>query len=485
MSSKAGLQRPRVDGIVGRQVPVLLSALLAMGAIGLISGEANAAESFSGTYHADAAADGLRITVVVPHAAFSNTVMDGGGPSARAILDTAGRSEAFASFPYPGANIVGVPPIIAGASGGKLNPPAYPFWVGSSYPSVPKGESGGGPYLIKAESSDSASTATASAGLDAGGQAAVGLAKSETSTVAGVEAVTAQAMTDVTSFALGPLRLGRVFSTVKTVFGSDGVLTRQADTQVVGAMVGDTPVAITPKGLVVGGSAAPLDTAPARELLTRAKINVELMPRQDAASGVTAPAVRITQEDQSGQSGMQTTYLLGAASAFVDGVASGASKETPAGDMGSSPPGNDGSSPSPATPPGASAGSGDVAASPPTPSTAAHDVVRTSGIAGVPTAPVSFLVPSPEQPPTTAGAVTSATGVTPNVSGPASWPSVDTSGDRRGMAASAVTTTRAQLAARLLVNQSNATPMFVVMAAAAAVAIGLMRLLRIRKPRLR
>jgi hypothetical protein len=299
--------------------PVLLTGLV-VGPMGLSSAEG--AEGFAGTFGAVASADAVRVTWVVPHAPASDTVLDFGGPSAQATLDSVGGSQAFASFPYPGENTVTAPALIAGASGGQINLPSYPFWVGSTYPVTPKSESGSGPYTIKAESTDTSSTSSASVGLDSNGQVALGLAKSQASTVAAPDGVTSQASSEVTAFAAGPLKIGQVISTAKAVF-SGGTVTRDAATSISGAMVGDTPVAFTEKGLVVGSSPVPADPKPIADALAAAKIGVEFMPRQDTETGVVAPTIRVTQRDDAGQS---ITYVLGRTSAFAQGEGT----ETPA-----------------------------------------------------------------------------------------------------------------------------------------------------------
>jgi hypothetical protein len=171
---------------------LLGTALLVAGSLGP---PAAGADGFSGTFGAVAAADAVRVTWIVPHAPASDTVLDAGGPSAQATLDSIGGSQAFASFPYPGENAVTAPALVAGASGGQINLPAYPFWVGSTYPVAPKSESSSGPYAIKAESTDTSSASSASVGLDSNGQGSLGLARSSASTVAAPDGVTSQANT--------------------------------------------------------------------------------------------------------------------------------------------------------------------------------------------------------------------------------------------------------------------------------------------------
>jgi hypothetical protein len=300
-----------------RRSPILvLLATVAISVAGPLSGPAGGEEAFGGTFRAVASADGVRTTLLVPHAPLSNTVMDMGGPSAQATLDTSGTSQAFASFPYPGENVVTAPGIVAGASKGQINLPAYPFYVLSDRTTGSKQEFGSGPFTLKAESTDTSSSSAATVGVEVEGQGAAGLAKSQASTISKAEVVTAEAKSESTSFSLGPLRLGQVISTAKVELAAGGALTRSADTRVIGAMVGDTPVALTPQGLVVGNTPVPSDPAPVQQALAQAQITVELMPRQEVPTGVVAPTVRVSRQDESG---MVITHTFGAAVAQVEG----------------------------------------------------------------------------------------------------------------------------------------------------------------------
>jgi hypothetical protein len=423
-----------VSGLRRVFAPVALAGLVA----GPLALAAQGAEGYAGTFGAVASADAVRVTWIVPHAPASDTVLDFGGPSAQAALDSIGGSQAFASFPYPGENAVTAPALIAGASGGQINLPSYPFWVGSTYPVAPKAESGSGPYSIKAESTDTSSTSAASVGLDAGGQAALGLAKSQASTVATPEGVTSEASSEVTGFAAGPLRIAQVVSSAKAVFDGKTV-TRDADTQVTGAMVGETPVALTSNGLVVGSSPVPADPKPVMDALAAAKIGVEFMPRQDTDTGVVAPTIRVTQRDDAGQS---ITYVLGRTSAFAQGEGTEA----------------------PAVEEPASENPQAVAVAAP----AEDRVPQTRTAEAVPEtidaidAPVSFVLPEPGTVPLAAigaPAVPPAPTVIQLASGRSAPAANATGGNRRA-------------AVGLLISASDTTPMFAVLAAGLAAALG-------------
>ena len=318
-----------------RAVALAVAAVLGLmlGAGWMTGGPAEAA-GFPGVFSTVAAADGLRQSVIMPGAPLTATVVDLGAPSVQAAVDSLGSSRAFASLPYPGETLATGSGLVRTLSGAPV--PDYPFYVQSSHPIVPEQEVAAGPYRIKAQSSESASKATATGGLAAPGSAAVGLVRADASAEA-AESVIASGRSDVESFTLGPLRLGQILSTATVVLDGHGGRSRRAETSVVGVMVGDTAVTLTGAGLAVAGSNQALPGLdPVRAALAGAGITVELMPGDDRPTGVVAPAVRITQRQPTGA---RVLYVLGGASAFVDGgpgPAPGAAGNT---DVGVAPPG--------------------------------------------------------------------------------------------------------------------------------------------------
>jgi hypothetical protein len=272
---------------------------------------------FSGTFSAVAAADGVRVTLVQPGVTLTKTLVDLGGPAAQSTVNSLGESRAFASFPYPGDTAVAAPGLLRGA--GNIPAPAYPLYVASDNPAVPRQEAGDGPYALRAESTDLMSKSLSNVGVRIEGLGDLGFSRSESSAVSSGDGVTAHARTETSAFSVGPLRIGHVLSMADTMLGQDGLLTRKADTTVVGAMVGNAPVEITPGGVTVAGAAGPAtDTAAVNQALQGAGITVELLPKGETASGVTSPALRITSQDKSGSA---LTYVLGRASASVEGTA--------------------------------------------------------------------------------------------------------------------------------------------------------------------
>ena len=303
---------------------VAASALVA----GVLPGGFAGAEPFVGSYAASANADGVRLTFIAPKASLSDTAADVGGPSAQATLDSIGTSRSFASFPYPGETAVTSTGLVRTLSGVPV--PDYPLYANADYPIVPSREVGSGIFALKAESAARRSAAVASVGLAVEGAGTLGLVRSTASTDATGEAVVSEAKSVIESLSIGPLRLGHVVSTARVLLGPDGQLTRQSGTEVVGATVAGTDVALTPDGLKVGTTAVGgPPAAPVGDILAQAGITVELVKAQQLPTGVAAPAVRITQEQQSGT---KLIYVLGAASATArgEGVGSGLANATPA-----------------------------------------------------------------------------------------------------------------------------------------------------------
>jgi hypothetical protein len=270
------------------------------------------------TFEAVAAADGLRVGMQVPNAPVTDTPVDSGGPTAQAVLNSSGVSRAFASHPYPGEAVVTGPGTVAGFTGGQVSPPAYPFAVASDYPTVPERSSASGPYALKATSGERRSESDARTGADSG-PLVTSHAAVELDAAGGT---TSAAVSDVSSLAVGDVRLGRVLSTARVARGADGALTRSSDLQVTGFAVAGTAVALGPAGLTLPGSAVPLPPAdPIRRALAGAGITVTYLAAQPQPNGVVAPGLAITAPVQLAGGGTATvTYTLGQSSASIAGV---------------------------------------------------------------------------------------------------------------------------------------------------------------------
>jgi hypothetical protein len=443
---------------------VLATATLTAGALGArAAGAAEPDAPYQGTYSAAATADGVRVTMTLPAAPLSNTVADVGGPTAQAVLDSNGASQAFASFPYPGANLAVAGGLVKGASNGQVPAPDYPFYVVSYNPTVPEQHVGSGPYAIQAQSNGTSSQGTASAGVRSPGVGTLGLAEAKASTQSSATAVVGSASSRLTGLAVGPLEIGELVSSATTALPADGKLDRKADTRVVAAKVGLTPVVIDGSGVSAGGTPAPgaPDTAFVREALASAGITVKVFAPEETETGIVAPVVRIVQTEA--KSGATVTYTLGGAAAFVQGTP--AEKSSVVDDtLGEATPAS-GPPPAASTSPGTDA-----------------SVPATSEAAGLAAgAALTGQYDPPTSVPLDAGTLT-----VPDISS-AGGPSAGTTAGASpggagalGSGAAAATTapgsgTRSPsvaLASGFLVTRSNATPMLIALTALIAVAMG-------------
>jgi hypothetical protein len=231
-------------------------------------------------------------------------------------------------------------------------------------------------------------------------------------------------------------------------------------------MVGDTPVAITEKGLVVGSSPVPADPKPIEDALAQAKIGVEIMPRQDTDTGVVAPALRVTQRDDAGQS---ITYVLGRTFASATGAGT---LDAPAASDSATSSGASSSSDQTGGVGADTAPAGRPASFVAPPATAAEEAS-----AGV-EVPTSFVLPDPA--PVGAGASNATSGSGES----ATAPTVVRLASGNGLAGAPARDTR-RAAARLLITASDTTPLFWVLALGLASALGTALFLRRLGSRLR
>lgn len=153
---------------VRRATAAGLAFLGLAGGVGVVAfpGAAAATSPYDGT----AAAYGFDSTI-------SNSsiplglVIQGAGPVAQAHLDSLQNSDAFASFPYPGDVIAGVPGV-AGVLFGGLPFPAYPVIVTTQAGDPPKTADGPG-IALSAQSENQSSQAKAVVGSDAIGATSI------------------------------------------------------------------------------------------------------------------------------------------------------------------------------------------------------------------------------------------------------------------------------------------------------------------------
>jgi len=298
-------------------------------------------------YHGVATADAARVTVIVPNAPATSSIVDTGLTSAQAVVTSAGTSKAFGSNPYPGDNAVSLPGTLAGF--GVAGVPQYPLYAESVNPDTPKTEIGGGPFHLLATS-----TAATSDGLATSGQAGEQNALL-TSALASVHqeadgGVTSRSESKVQGFVAGPLKIASVVSSATTKLpATGGQLEKASSLEVTGISVNDVAVQLTPKGLAVKDQTIPADGKAVEDALAKANVSVSYIAPEEMPNGVVGAGVRVSSTfTVPGNAPSQVVWLFGRALALID-AAGGQSTLPDVGSVG----GNVGSTPGPDTPPSA------------------------------------------------------------------------------------------------------------------------------------
>lgn len=278
------------------------------------SGPAGAAPLVS--FKAVANADGMRQSVVRPDAPLDEHVVDASVPSAQAVVDGLGNSEAYGSFLYPGGSAISGPGLLSGVIGQSL--PGYPLYASSTDPSTPKGNASRGPVTITADSSPTSSTGRSS--FDAPGGAVGRLVATATSTVEQAAGkLSAIADTEATAVDVqGVLRMSSVHSSAKALL-ADGKVTATSSLEMGELSVAGVRVVLTDKGLQLPGQSVPLpDSSPVTKPLHDAGVAVSLVAPEKLPGGVRSGGVRVEVVQATPDGGSATTvYVFGQALATV------------------------------------------------------------------------------------------------------------------------------------------------------------------------
>lgn len=324
-------------------------AAIIVGAVALIApipvaalGSPTVNSQWSGT----AAADGVRVDVIVDGFLFVDNIVDAGGPTAQASAGSFSGSRALAAYPYPGEIVMTAHGQTSGAA------PNYPLVAQSNNGGPSHSEMQQGPYDVKAESTDDASTAVAQASGD-GGAAAAGTTRSQAQVVhdtkTGAVTSTAESTTEGFSVA-GVFSIGRVHSYAR-IASPAGTTKPTSDTEFGDVLVGGQEVGVTNKGLVLAGTTTPLPPdSTANAALKSAGVTVHYLAGSRSATSVVAPALSVSVVQDVPTVGETTvTYVLGQASVSAQSPAmSGGSTSSTGdvvGDSGSAPTTTSGSSP--------------------------------------------------------------------------------------------------------------------------------------------
>jgi hypothetical protein len=270
--------------------------------------EGDAVPGFSGS----AAASGIRFTMKSTNIPLTDTPAEGGGPTAQVVVESAGTSQGYAAMPDPGPIVIGGPSLLAGVLAGGVpgvvpptklpqEPPGYPFYVHSDAGSAPEANLSHGPMQMSAASTQGASKASASAGLQAPGGINAGLATSNVEIAPSGGTVVAKAVTRAEGVTVGPLTIGAVTSVATQTLDASGKVTPSTQLQIDGVAVNGQSFGLTPDGFGGGGSTVPVPLNPTLESVLKASgISVRFVAPQTYPNRVVAPVLEVTMPFDSG-----------------------------------------------------------------------------------------------------------------------------------------------------------------------------------------
>ena len=246
------------------------------------------------SFQATASADGFRTSFGAPGRFAVGEFADFGSPVAQAVLNSLGESKAFASAPYPGANVIAGPGTLAGFTP-LPNPGEYPFYVSSTYPAAPETALNQPGLSLKAASEELSSAAEASHG---GGSSenVVGFSAAKSSVRLDGGSVVAESMSAVKAVHLGPLAIGAINAQAKATRGLDGAIKRDSSLDFQAVSIAGQAVGVSTAGLTLAGSALPLpDSSPLLQALDQAGIAVRYVGQLETSDGIVSGGLVVTQ----------------------------------------------------------------------------------------------------------------------------------------------------------------------------------------------
>lgn len=270
-------------------------------------------------YTGSADSAGVRVSETLPGAPGSDTLINGGGPVAQAVLTSNGTSTSFASNPYPGDVPVSFPGTMAGLAPQAPRIPDYPLYVRAEYPTNPTPTAASFPgtnLLATAQRSEAASSASTGGGDQDNG---VGQYQSSARVISAAGTVKAVANSAGRSISLGPLQIGSFASTATAILQPDGGLARQSSLDIAGLTVAGQGVIVQNGVLLLAGTKVPLQGSPLAQTLTQSGLEVSYLAAEDTPTGLISEALVVRRAQATPRGTLTVALTFGQAIASISG----------------------------------------------------------------------------------------------------------------------------------------------------------------------
>jgi hypothetical protein len=192
------------------------------------------------------------VNVAIPDYLLIEDFVDGGGPSAQAILDSLGVSRAFSSFPYPGEVGVAATGLVSTLTGFSL--PSYPLIANSSFPTELERNIDQPGLHLNATSTEQTAAGHARFGETTPGGALEGGGFSHASVTQDDDGTVFAAAEARFSLVVGPVAFRGVRAVAEVSRTADGTTTPTSSLEVASLSIGGIELALTDKGLVLAGT---------------------------------------------------------------------------------------------------------------------------------------------------------------------------------------------------------------------------------------
>lgn len=321
--------------IKGRGVRRLGAVLVVAGLAGAPLSGAGAAVDPSSNYKILARADAFAVEYLNTAAPVfaEEPVIYGTPATAQSLVDSVGQSTAFASAPYPGDIMVGLPDngkgVVAGFGGPPEIVPTYPFYVQSEHPIRPHAVQDQSGNRLVADSSQYTSSSDARSGLITGDLLAALQAQASSRAVIDSETGKMTATADSRLDALKlteTLQIGKSSSHAQVVQEPGQPAVKESSFTIGSIIVGGVEFGFTDEGFKAGDqSPGSGDPSPLFDALKGAGISIEVLPATGTESSIESAGMRITQVQEFGGQTQRISIILGRVRASIEGSAQTAS----------------------------------------------------------------------------------------------------------------------------------------------------------------